>query len=121
MTPKELGFVGEEIATAYLAQKGYKILTRNWYFDHKELDIIAVDGDEVVIVEVKTRFNNFLEAPHEAVKVGKRRNLVRAADAWMQQHEDDREVRFDVILIAWKSEGNYQLEHFDGAFTPPLN
>ena len=51
----ELGKKGEEIAAQYLSEKGYEILERNWRNRHKEIDIIAKDGNELVIVEVKTR------------------------------------------------------------------
>jgi len=41
LPPKELGIKGEEIAAGYLKKEGYKILARNWFYDHKEIDIIA--------------------------------------------------------------------------------
>ena len=51
----DLGRRGEEAAVEYLREKGYSILARNWRNVHKELDIIAQEDDELVIVEVKTR------------------------------------------------------------------
>jgi putative endonuclease len=45
--PDELGKKGEEIAAGYLIKNGYKILARNWYYDHKEIDIIAQQADEI--------------------------------------------------------------------------
>ena len=42
----ELGKQGEEIAAQYLIEKGYEIVERNWRNKHKEIDIIAKDGNE---------------------------------------------------------------------------
>jgi len=119
--PDELGLKGEEIAAAYLTKEGYKILARNWYYDHKEIDIIARQGDEIVIVEVKTREGDFFEEPWEAVSTRKIRNLVEVADAWLNLKQIDLETRFDVISIIFSDEVTYELTHFPGAFIPPVN
>jgi len=51
----ETGRKGESIALSYLEKNSYRILQKNWHFLHKEVDIIALDKDCLVIVEVKTR------------------------------------------------------------------
>ncbi|MCX6237858.1 MAG: YraN family protein [Bacteroidia bacterium] len=119
--PAELGIKGEEIAVIYLKKEGYKILARNWFYDHKEVDIIAQQGDEIVIVEVKTREGDYFEEPWEAVSTKKIRNLVDVADAWLNQKGIDLETRFDVISIIFTDDVNYELTHFPGAFIPPVN
>ena len=119
--PTELGKKGEEIAVAYLIKEGYKILARNWFYDHKELDIIAKLGAEIVIVEVKTREGDYFEEPWEAISKKKIRNLIEAADAWLLQKEIDLETRFDVISIIFSDDVTYELAHFPGAFIPPVN
>ena len=122
MTPsKELGIKGEEIAVCYLKKEGYKILARNWFYDHKEVDIIAKQGDEIVIVEVKTREGDYFEEPWEAVSTRKIRNLVEVADAWLNQHEINLETRFDVISIIFSDDVKYELTHFPDAFIAPVN
>lgn len=122
MTPSdELGKKGEEIAVGYLKKEGYKILARNWFYDHKEIDIIARQGEEIVIVEVKTREGDYFEEPWEAVSTRKIRNLVEAADAWLNQRNIDIETRFDVISIIFSDDVHYELTHFPGAFIPPVN
>ena len=121
MTPDELGKKGEEIAVAYLKKEGYKVLMRNWFHDHKEIDIIARQGNEIVIVEVKTREGDYFEEPWEAVSTKKIRNLVDAADAWLIQKEIDLETRFDVISIIFSNDAEYEITHFPGAFIPPVN
>ncbi len=119
--PAELGKIGEEIAASYLITKGFKILERNWYWDHKEIDIIARQGDEIVIVEVKTREGDYFEEPWEAVSNRKIRNLVEVAETWLIRKNIDLETRFDVISIIFSDEVNYTLTHFPNAFIPPVN
>jgi len=119
--PDELGMKGEKIAVGYLKKEGYQILECNWRYDHKEIDIIAQQGDEIVIVEVKTREGDYFEEPWEAVSTRKIRNLVEVADAWLNQRKIDLETRFDVISIIFSDDVNYELTHFPGAFIPPVN
>ncbi len=117
----ELGKRGEEIARDYLLHVGYQILDQNWRWRRKEIDIVAKQGEEIVIVEVKTRHENFSAEPYESVTMKKIRNIVEVADHWLRFHKTDLECRFDVISITVKKDGKHTLEHFAGAFTAPLN
>ncbi|GET20740.1 YraN family protein [Prolixibacter denitrificans] len=117
---RELGEKGEQIAADYLTRKGYRIIERNWIFDHKELDIIAYDGDDLVFVEVKTRTGYQYEHPLEAISSGKIRNLVTAADIFLRMRNLDVESRFDVITVVFYGE-KFELQHYPGAFIPPVN
>lgn len=118
---EEMGKKGEEIAKFYLIDKGYTILDLNWHFGHKEIDIVARQGDEIVVVEVKTRAPNYAEEPWEAVNNSKIRNIVEVTDAWLRCNKVDLETRFDVISILLSKDGSHTLEHFEGAFLPPVN
>ena len=119
--PAELGKIGEEIAASYLITKGFRILERNWYWDHKEIDIIAQQGEEIVIVEVKTREGDYYEEPWEAVSNQKIRNIIEVTDAWLIKNDIDLETRFDVISIIFTDDVTYELTHYPGAFIPPVN
>jgi putative endonuclease len=121
LTPKELGKKGEDLAVGYLKKKGYQILARNWHCDHKEIDIIAKEHEELVILEVKTREGDYFEEPWEAISVRKIRNLVEAADAWILKNNSDATTRFDVVSIVFSNGVTYELKHFEGAFIPPVN
>ncbi|MCS7002226.1 MAG: YraN family protein, partial [Dehalococcoidia bacterium] len=55
MTRSEIGATGEQIAVTYLAQRGWRILARNVRYPDTEIDILAQDGDTLVIVEVRAR------------------------------------------------------------------
>lgn len=115
----EIGKNGEDLAVVYLSRLGYLIRHRNWYYGHNELDIIARDGNELVVVEVKSRTSDRYEHPSESVSKQKIRHIVEAAEAYIQEYKIDLETRFDVITVIFYGE-NYQIEHFKDAFYPVL-
>jgi len=117
----DLGERGEAIAKDYLLNLGYQILDTNWHWGHKEIDIVARSGDEIVVVEVKARDENYAVEPWESVTLSKIRNIVEVADHWIRCHQIDLETRFDVISIVVDRDGSHHLEHFEGAFTAPVN
>lgn len=111
----ELGKSGEEIAVAHLVGKGYRILERNWRLGKEEIDIIARDGNFVVIVEVKTRSSNIFAEPEASVTKSKQRILIRAANAYVNYRHQHGEVRFDIITILVRPEGEV-INHIVDAF-----
>lgn len=115
----ELGRKGEEIAVAHLRSIGYEILHLNWFSNHLELDIVARDGNELVIVEVKARGTDSYEHPSEAVSNKKIRFLVNAAESYILENDINMDTRFDVISIIFTGKG-HELEHFKNAFYPPV-
>ncbi len=115
----EYGRSGEDVAAEYLERQGYLILDRNWYFGHKELDIVAQKDECLIIVEVKTRRRNTYGRPEEAVTPRKIGRLVLAANAYVRSHYIDMPVRFDVIAISHLGEGTREkVEHYQDAFRP---
>ncbi len=115
----KLGKFGEDTAVAYLEKEGYAIRDRNWRKNHLELDIVASQNKELIIVEVKTRSNtNYIE-PQEAVNWQKIRRIVIAADAYIKHFSIDIPVRFDIITVVGEP-GNFKVEHIINAFYPPM-
>ena len=117
---QEVGKRGEQIASDYLTEKGYKILERNWYFRKKEIDIIAEKDDFLVIIEVKSRSVGFQENPRDAVNMKKQRFLIQAANAYIYRCDIELEVRFDIITVIFFNDHEYKLKHIDDAFYPTL-
>lgn len=115
----DFGQIGEEMATNYLIKKGYTILERNWRFQKKEIDIIAKQKDTIAIVEVKTRSNEHFELPQEAVTKNKQKNVIKAADIYIQEKEIDLEARFDIITVL-KVKNGFEIDHIKDAFAPNL-
>ena len=112
---KAFGMLGEQMATRYLEDKGYVILDRNYRKGHQEVDIIALDHDELVIAEVKTRSNNAWFNPEDAVDHQKRLNLIRVANNYVRKHQRTEPVRFDIITIVSNDKGT-EIKHIKNAF-----
>lgn len=119
VSQREIGKIAEGLAQQHLLKLGYKIKETNWYFGHLELDIIAQDGDELVVVEVKSRNGIRYEHPSEAVTNGKIKRIVEAADGYIQEKDIELETRFDVITVIFFGQ-NHELEHFKDAFYPTM-
>jgi len=117
-TNQNLGSKGEEIAANYLAEKGYKILHRNWHFGHKELDLVTKQNDTIVVVEVKTRSTNYWEEPKESVRRKKQKLIVEAADEYVRRYNLNCDVRFDIISIVINQWKPPEIEHIEDAFYP---
>lgn len=114
---KSLGQRGEAVAARYLRRLGYKIIARGDRSKWGEIDLIAVDGQTVVFVEVKTRQSQEAGHPAEAVAAEKQRRLTRAALAFLKRHHLlDRPARFDVIAVTWPEGQRPTIEHFKNAF-----
>jgi Predicted endonuclease distantly related to archaeal Holliday junction resolvase len=116
----ETGKHGETIARQYLEENGYNVLETNWRFHHYELDIVATDGKELVIIEVKTRSDNYLIAPEHAVNKGKIRRIVTASDAYARMKRIDLPVRFDLICLIKKGDSYTVENHIEDAFFAPI-
>lgn len=114
-----LGQAGEEEAVKYLVERGYKILMRNWKAGKHEIDIIAETNEFIVFVEVKTRSEDFLINPSEAVTREKQRSIIFAADTFIKRYGIDKESRFDIITVIKKGL-SFQTEHIEDAFYPTL-
>ena len=101
----------------YLRGKGFEIRDLNWKSLHLEIDIVAMDGNELVIVEVKTRGSDAFGEPEMFVNKTKQGKLIRAANLYLEQKKLTNEVRFDVVGII-KRNNESILKHIQGAFQP---
>ena len=112
VSTREIGEIAEGLAQQHLLKLGYKIKDTNWYHGHLELDIVAQDGNELVIVEVKSR--NLIAVTNSKIK-----RIVEAADAYIQEKNIELETRFDVITVIFIQQ-KFELEHFKDAFYPTM-
>ncbi|MCA9074437.1 MAG: YraN family protein [Planctomycetaceae bacterium] len=111
-----LGDRGERVAAKFLKRKGYRILARQSRSRIGEIDLIAQDGEVIVFVEVKTRSSANAGHPAEAITFTKRKQLTRAALAWLKRRRLlEHHSRFDVIAITWEDRDPV-IEHFQNAF-----
>lgn len=116
---QRLGKRGEQAAAKFLKQLGYRILAEGHLQRLGEIDLIALDGECLVFVEVKTWMAGSDALPADAVDLRKQEKLTRAALIYLKQHRLlDRAARFDVISIIWPSSAKEQpdIRHFKHAF-----
>ncbi|GGE03986.1 UPF0102 protein [Psychroflexus salis] len=111
----ELGKKGEDLATNFLLKKGFQILENNYRFLKAEVDIIALKGETLVAVEVKTRSTPEFGDPQDFLKPQQIKRLVKAVDHYVNERDLDVEVRFDVIAII-KNKMGTRIEHLEDAF-----
>lgn len=111
---------GEDQAAQYLQAQGYRLLARNWRRRTGELDIVAMEGDTLVFVEVKTRRTLNYGLAEESIDARKQAQLARLAQQFIEAHPalQFRECRFDVVVI----DGTVlpeQIRLYRNAFYPP--
>ena len=96
----ELGKWGEDLAAAYLQDKGYAIIERDWKSGRRDIDIIAKDeAGTIVFVEVKTRRSRVFGEPEESIDFRKLQSLQQAINHYIKSHRISGEVRFDIISL----------------------
>lgn len=112
-----LGRYGEDLAARRLTETGMTILRRNWRAGRSgEIDIVAQDGDALVVCEVKTRRAGAYEHPMAAVTPVKARRLRGLAERWLQEHGGSPPggVRIDVVGVLLPHRGAPVVEHVRG-------
>ncbi len=115
-----LGRRGEKLARRFIEKLGYRIIAQNYHCPAGELDLMALDGDEIVFVEVKTRRSEEAQDVEQAVNPTKRRQLTRVANYYLATNAAARKhpCRFDVVGIVWSDDGDPQVRHILNAFRP---
>lgn len=113
---REMGNEGETLAATFLTQKGYQILERQWRkSDLGEIDLICLDGEELVFVEVKTRQSLESGYPEDSVTPAKLRHLAVVAECFIQERAlESKPHRFDVVAIILKPYGPPEMTHLQG-------
>lgn len=96
---KVLGKKGEKLVVSYLKKQGVKILKTNYVTPFGEADIVALDREDVVFVEVKTRSADDFGRPSEAVTREKRRKYRKIAEYYGLQSGEEPNARFDVAEV----------------------
>ena len=116
-----LGRRGEEIAAQHLQGLGYRIIERNWRSPHTrhEIDLIALDGQTVVFVEVKTARTPTFGDPLSWITPRKCKAIITAAKAFLAGWtETGNDFRFDAVTVGPPSaDGKWNVHHLPSAFT----
>jgi len=114
----QIGSKGETEAIRFLRKKGLRILTRNWRFGKKEIDIIAQEGGTICFIEVKTRGSLEFGLPQEAIDFKKRKSLITLAVSYINRYGlKDYNFRFDVVSVLWeRNKRKAKIEYIKNAF-----
>lgn len=113
----EIGKIGEEIALKFFKNLGYEVLELNWRYKKLEIDIIAKDGDVLVVAEVKTRKSDVFGTPDVFVDRKKQRFLIKAINEYVNQKGYETEIRFDVVSVLYNN-SKEKVDHIKDAFYP---
>ena len=106
------------MAERHLKERGWQVLDRNVRFLRKEIDLVVEKGGLVAFVEVKGRSGPAFGHPLEAITWKKRKAISVAARAWIARSDFvARSYRFDAVSVRLKSDGGFEFEHVEGAWT----
>lgn len=112
-----IGRYGERVAERHLKEQGMLVLDRNWRCDVGEIDLVARDGETIVVCEVKARTGMGFGSGLEAVTWEKGRRLRRLAQRWMHEHvagDESVGLRIDVVAVHRGRRGAAHVEHVRG-------
>lgn len=115
---RSIGGIGEDIASDYLLNNGYTIITRNYRVGRiGEIDIIARESEYICFIEVKTRRNTFFGYPSEAVTKKKQDNIKKLAAIYMSNNKLDKSnARFDIVEIICSKNHKHNINLIRNAF-----
>jgi len=118
MTSRDDGRAAEDAAAEFLKARGYKIVQRNLVTRFGEVDILAVEDDEVVFVEVKSRTSDEWGYPEDRIDRRKQATLRRIADFYLARRGlPDAPHRFDIVALVRKpDDSGWDIELFENAF-----
>jgi len=110
----------EDIAALHLERQGCEILGRNVRVGRAEIDLLARDGDVIIVAEVRTRGPRSYQRALDSIDRKKRARLRAAGERlWRERYARDMRVermRFDAISVDLMGEGAPKVEHIRAAF-----
>ena len=114
------GGMGERLTAEFLRKNGFSIIKRNYHCRYGEIDIIAENKEYIIFTEVKTRREDSLVSPVEAVDFRKQRRIILTAEDFLTKYETALQPRFDVaeVTVYKKTDGTdgYRLNYIKNAF-----
>ena len=114
------GIIGENMVAAFLQKNGWSVIKRNYQCRFGEIDIIAEKDKTIIFVEVKTRAENSIVSPREAVDSRKQQRIILTANDYISKTETLLQPRFDVAEVTTLSRADgttgYRLNYIENAF-----
>jgi putative endonuclease len=115
---QQTGKSGEDLAVAFLKDKGYSIITRNYQYSNKsEIDIICKKKSTVIIVEVKSIKTVDYGYAEERIPEKKQRSIIRATYRFLTEYPEfqGKNIRFDLVVVNFYKEP-VEVIHYQAAF-----
>ena len=113
---RQLGQWGEQVAADRLQKKGLRILEQNWRCQRGEIDLVALDGEEIVFVEVKTRKGTGMGSPEEGLTPKKAEKLLELAQEYLAEQDLDPDWRIDLVALELDNRGKLvRFDHVENA------
>jgi putative endonuclease len=94
------GTSGEAHARRYLEARGYRFIAKNWHCPDGELDLVMIDGHELVFIEVKTRRGEYSGRAAESVSTSKARKLLASGEWFIDAHPQYQDMIWRCDLVA---------------------
>lgn len=110
------GTYGELQVGRYLRENGYTILSANYRCRMGEIDIIAAEKKHICFVEVKTRGENSMLKPSDAVDYGKRKKIVLTAEFYLSHNKTTLQPRFDIAEVYLKDDKVKEINYIKNAY-----
>ncbi len=118
---RAVGFAAEETAAAWLAERGYTVLDRNFTVRQGEVDLVVRNEEVLAFVEVRSRKGDDFGTPEATIGTRKIRRVVTAARHWLARYGDaGLDIRFDVIAVDRSPRGSGEVRHLPAAFEAGL-
>ncbi|MBR2953975.1 MAG: YraN family protein [Clostridia bacterium] len=111
-----LGAYGEVLASRYLRFHGYELVTAHFNCRLGEIDLIVEDKKHICFVEVKTRSENLLYSPADAVDFSKRNKIIATSNIFLKDFELTKQPRFDIVEVYFKDDEPVRINHIEDAF-----
>lgn len=116
MQKQEKGRKGEQLARQFLEEKGYGFCAQNYRAGRAEIDLIMQHEELLIFVEVKYRSSDAFGMPEETVSSQQQERIERAALAYVEEINWQKDIRFDIVAILQKGTQAPELMHFEDAF-----
>ena len=115
---KETGNLYEKVACEYLQDKGLKLLTRNYYCQFGEIDLIMLDHDDLIFIEVRFRKQSSFSTAAGSITPAKQKKIMRTAEYFLADNKKYQHTncRFDVIAIDESHDGHKHIDWIKNAF-----
>ena len=118
---QQMGDFGERTARAHLEAKGIRVIDRKFRTRETEIDLVAIDGEQAVFVEVRTRRGAYAGMAALSVTRTKQRKLLNAVQYYLEVHPEYElmPLRIDVVAIELDQDGKLRsVDHIEDAVRP---